>query len=352
MTQLASQTMDLAIARLPASLMPDGAAATLQQAAGYMAPDVQLYFECRLAGADRSIDVSQHLFAGDGGADALRSLAERGLKAGGGDAWRRLATLADAWSSTPTLNGGVVEIGLEHDQAPDGDWRRPPAVFAAFRGDILDDRAAGEQFVAIVAPGSRAAWGALISAVECARSHGLVPGRMVGAMLSRDGQLRCMVRGLTPSATERFLAAVGWPGDPETLRGLLRATPLADDATRLVIGFAPHLTGDCGLEVIHTQDAAGRARLGALLEWLVARGLADVERVRGLSDWVGAITPLDPAAAWPDAMIARDLTTPRTEFETFNAFISHVKINIAGGRPLPAKAYLGLAPARRRACTT
>ncbi len=203
-----------------------------------------------------------------------------------------------------------------------------------------------------VAPGSRDAWRALVSAVECARSHGLIPGRMVGAMLSRDGQLRCMVRGLTPPATQRFLTAVSWPGDLDALQALLREPPLAGDATRLVLGFAPDLTADCGLEAIHAQDANGRARLDALLGWLVERGLADAERVRALAAWPGAITPLEAGANWPDALIARDLASPRTGFEYFNAFISHVKINISEGRPLPAKAYLGLAPLSWRACTT
>ena len=355
MTSLARQTMDLAIARLPARLMPEGAAARLRKAAGHLAPDVPLYFECRLAGADHSIDVSQHLFADDGGAEALRSLAERSLKAGGGagaDAWRRLAALADAWSSDAVLAGGIVEIGLEHDQAPDGDWSRPPAVFAAFRGDILDDRAAGEQFMATVAPGSLAAWRALISAVECAGSHGLVPGRMVGAMLSRDGQLRCMVRGLGPPATRKFLTAVGWPGDHDALVDLLAQPPLAGEATRLVLGYGPELAGDCGIEVIEPLDAGGRLRLIALLNWLVERELADGERVRALDVWPGAVTPLDATGDWPDALILRDLGAARAGFDYFNAFISHVKINVARGRPLPAKAYLGFAPVRRRACTT
>lgn len=355
MSRLAAQTMDLAIARFPPGLLPEEATATLRDAAGHLAPDTQLYFECRLAGEDRAIDVSQHFFAAAGGARALGDLARRRMASGGGpnvETWRRLADFADAWSSTAGLAEAIVEIGLEHDQSPDGSWRAPPAVFAAFRSDILDDQAAGEQFVAAVAPGSRDAWRALVSAIECARSHGLAPGRMVGAMLSRDSQLRCMVRGLTPPAAQRFLTAVGWTGNLDVLHALLREPPLAGDATRLVLGFAPDLTADCGLEVIHAQDANGRARLDALLEWLVGRGLADVDRVNALAAWPGPVTPLSTEADWPDALIARDLATSRTALDYLNAFISHVKVNISEGRPLPAKAYLGLAPVSWRACTT
>jgi len=355
MSRLAAQTMDLAIARFPAGLLPEGATAPLRDAAVHLAPDTQLYFECRLVGEDRAIDVSQHFFAAAGGARALGDLARRRMASDGAadiETWRRVADFADAWPSAPDLAKAIVEIGLEHDQAPGGDWTAPPAVFAAFRGDILDNRAAGEQFVTAVAPGSREAWRALISAIECARSHGLVPGRMVGAMLSRDGQLRCMVRGLTSPATQRFLTAVGWAGDLDALQALLREPPLAGDATRLVLGFAPDLTADCGLEVIHAQDADGRARLDALLVWLVERGLADAGRVNALAGWPGPVTPLSAEADWPDALIARDLATSRTALDYLNAFISHVKINISGGRPLPAKVYLGLAPVSWCACTT
>lgn len=354
MTRLAAQTMDLAIARMPAGLMPKDAAATLRDAADHLAANTQLYFECRLSGDDRAIDVSQHFFAEAGGAAALGTLAGRRLAIGTGDgldAWRRLAAFAETWSWDADL-AAIIEIGLEHDQAPDGDWGRAPAVFAAFQGDILDSRAVGARFMAAVAPGSQDAWRALISTVDSARSHGLAPGRMVGVMLSRDAQLRCMVRGLTPRATQHFLTAVGWPGDNEALGDLLRQPQLAGDATRLVLGFGPDLAGDCGIEVIHPQDGDGRRRLDAVIGWLAERGLADADRVQALRAWPGPITPHGSGPDWPDALIARDLAMPRTTFDYFNAFISHVKINIVAGRVLPAKAYLGLAPVSWRPCTT
>lgn len=355
MTRLAAQTMDLAIARMPAGLMPKNAAATLRDAADYLAPGVPLYFEHRLSGRDQSIDVSQHFFAAEDGAAALRGLADRRLETGadsGLDAWRRLATFAKDWASDADLAKAIVEIGLEHDQTTDGDWGRAPAVFAAFQGDILEGRVAGQRFTSAVAPGSERAWRALISAVERARSHGLVPGRMVGAMLSRDAQLRCMVRGLTSRATQDFLTALGWPGDHEALGDLLRQPPLASEATRLVLGFGPGLANDCGLEIIHRQDAAGRQRLEAVFGWLVEQGLADADRVQALHAWPGFVTPHGAGPDWPDALIARDLERSRASLDYFSAFISHVKINVAAGRILPAKVYLGLTPVSWRPCTT
>lgn len=344
MSRLAAQTLDLAIARFPAALLPAGGADSLRRATPHLAPGLQLYFECRLAGEDRSIDLSQHLFAAQGGADSLRDLARRQARAPGAPAaWTRLDAFAAAWPTEPA----IVEIGLEHDQTPGGDWVGAPAVFAAFETSVLDDRPAGERFIAAVAPEGAEAWRRLVEALECAASHGLTPGRMVGVMLSRDAQLRCMIRGLSPPALRRFLADIAWPGEVDPLLALLAEAPLAGAATRLVLGFTPEVSGDCGVEVIHDRDPAGVAALRALLDWLPAQGLADPERVAALADWPGAMTPLDPSLAWPDALIARDLAGPG-QLDYFNAFISHVKLNITGGRPRPAKAYLGFAPVHRR----
>ncbi|HMO74789.1 MAG TPA: hypothetical protein PKD99_11205 [Sphingopyxis sp.] len=345
MSRFAAQTLELAIAHFPGALLaPDGAAA-LRGAAPWLAPGRQLYFECRLAGADRPLDISQHFFAHDGGADALLALAER-LADAEGEAqttWRRIADFARIWSSDAGLADTLVEIGLEHDLGADG-WVPAPAVFAAFRSDVLADRAAGERFIAAVAPQGDAAWRQLLATLERAEAHGLKSGRLVGAMLSRDAQLRCMIRGLSPAPVRAFLTDIGWDGDIGALVALLAQPPLTGDATRLVLGFAPALVADCGLEIIHGYDAPGIAARDGLLDWLAARGLADPARVAALREWPAAITPADARADWPDAMIVRDLAGKAVR-PHFSGFVNHVKLNLPAHRPaLPAKAYLALAP--------
>ncbi|MDP2258290.1 MAG: hypothetical protein Q8J89_01060 [Caulobacter sp.] len=347
MTGLATQALDLAISRFPATLAPADAPAILRTAAPRLASGPQLYFECRLAGDARAVDVSQHFFADRGDGPRLLALALRQVQRGQGESWARLADFAEAWSASPALAGAIPEIGLEHDLGGDGQWVAAPAVFAAFRDDTLTDRDAGERFVATVAPAAAEGWRRLVATMETARAHGLVPGRMAGVMLSRDAQLRCMLRGLTPAAVGAFFRTAGWSGEREPLLTLLAEPPLATEATRLVLGFGPDLLPDCGLEVIHARGAAGEAGRGALLAWLVERGLADRARVRSAAAWAGRVAPMDTQAPWPAALIARDLTAADGRLEWFDAFLSHVKLNFIGGRLSPAKIYLGLCPMGR-----
>lgn len=325
MSRFAAQTMALAIAHFPPILLGDQAEA-LRAAAPALAPGRQLYFECRLAGADRTIDVSQHFFAHDDGPAALLAQAEaRG--------WARLAAFARVWPELP----GIAEIGLEHDAGV-----AMPAVFAAFETSVLADREACARFIELAVPEAAEAWARLLPALELAEQCGLTGGRMVGAMLSRDAQLRCMIRGLTGEGVRVFLDRIAWPGDRDALLDLLAEPVLAGPATRLVLGFTPDLAADCGIEVIHGYDEAGLARTRALFERLVALDLAEPEPVEALNAWPGTVTPADARADWPDALIARDLATGRRN--AFKGFMNHVKLNFASGRALPAKAYLSLAP--------
>lgn len=345
MSRFAAQTLELAIAHFPDALVPAGGAEALRRAAPHLAPGRQLYFECRLGGDDRSIDVSQHFFAYDDGAAALLDLAGRRAAAGGPAeaAWRRIADFAREWGADPALEA-VAEIGLEHDLGGDGEWIAAPAVFAAFRSGVLADRHGGARFVDAVVPEGRAAWERLVATLEAAERCGLTGGRMIGAMLSRDAQLRTMVRGLSCEPLREFLAAVGWQGDAERLLALLAEPVLGGEATRLVLGFAPGLVADCGLEAIHGYDDAGIAARDALLDRLVDAELAERGRVDALSEWPGAITPVGARADWPDAMLVRDLLAP-AERAHFAGFVNHVKLNLPHGRPpQPAKAYLSLAP--------
>lgn len=348
MNHFAAQTIDLALARLPTDLLPEGGFEAVRNVPFFLAPGLQLYFECRLAGDDRSIDVSQHFFADQGGPAALATLADRcGMLDGeDGATWRRLGDFARLWSDDDGVAGAITEVGLEHDLGPDGDWVAAPAAFAAFRSDVATDRAAGRRFVETVVPGGLAAWERALEVVDCALAHGLTPGRMVGAMLSRDAQLRLMLRGLSARAVEGFLREVGWAGEMAPLLALLSQPALAGPGTRLVLGFAPGLTADCGLEIIHERTEPGAAARRSLLAWLVSAKLAERGRVDALEAWVGMLTPADAGAPWPDALIARDLATPSGDLAWFNGFLSHVKLNIRAGHPLPAKIYLGLAPVR------
>lgn len=343
MSRLAAQTLDLALAHFPQALLAPGGDQALRRAAPDLADRRQIYFECRLAGEDRSVDVSQHFFAADEGPQVLADLAGRQAAQGGPPAatWRRLSAFAHDWSVGERLSA-ITEIGLEQDQGV-----AAPAIFAAFAADVLADEAAGRRFIQAVLPGGAEAWEGVVATLVLARTCGLIPGRMVGAMLSRDAQLRCMVRGLAPAAVAAFLDAAGWTGDRTTVLRLVDEPRLGGDALRLVLGFGPHLLPDCGLEVLHPHGPAGDAGRQITLEWLVEAGLADRERAEALTAWSGPLTPGTARASWPDAMIAADLAGETCGLDYFGMALSHFKLNLIGGVLRPAKAYLTLAPLTR-----
>lgn len=338
----AAAMLALAAEHLPAALLPMREAAALGEVAERVAPLRQLYFEFRLAGPDERVDVSQHFFGATDGGQALARLAEARLAAGGAGAWRRIGDFAVAWQDDPALSDAIAEIGLEIDMLPDGGWSDPPAIFAAFPDDVLADAAAARRFAATVAPDAGAAMDRLLALLETARAHGLKAGRLVGAMLSRDAELRCMVKGLPGGDVPAFLKAADWPGDHDALLELLAEPVFASDATRLVFGFGPELAAGCGIEIIHPIDGEGPAEQLKALRWLAGTGLAERDRVAAISGWRGDIHPGNARSRWPDSLILRDLA--RAERTRFLTFISHVKINIGPDGPLPAKAYASMVP--------
>lgn len=338
MSRFSAQTLELAIAHFPKVLLPAGEADALRGVAGAVAPMTTLYFECRLKGRDMPVDVSQHFSASAGGPAALLALARR--HADSAASWQRLSAFAADWRA----GGPLVEFGLEHDRGV-----KVPALFGGVATGLAEDRAAVATFLATLVPESGAAWARMSAAIDAAGRHGLVAGRLIGAMLSRDGQLRCVFRGLRPEPVMAFLREIGWPGDVPALGTLLAQAPFGSDAARLVLGFAPDPVAGFGIEMIYRKGDTGESIDGrdALLAWLVDQSLAEPERVAALDVWDGPITPMSPGTEWPDALVAEDLRAGFKPLVYFTKSLSHVKLNISDGRIVEAKAYLALAPAQR-----
>jgi len=343
--------MELAIAEIPGALLPPDGADELRGVVAGLAPWRMLYFECRLSGSGGHIDVSQHFHASNGGAQALLELALRRsseLQADAARAWRRIAQLALRWRNDAELAGTVIEICLEYDVAPSGIWAPVPALFAGFGSGLLSHREAATAFVEAVLPDGRMAWRKLATTLEIAEQHGLKAGRTLGAMLSRDGELRCMICDPRPDRVRAFLDRVGWTGEVTILADMLSQPVFQGTGALLVLGHGPELMAGCGIEMIYGQDANKLAERAALLRWLVNRKLADPRRASALEEWHAPITPINARAAWPDALVAQTLTQGRDRLLYLRRFVNHLKLNIAGGEIAAVKAYLALAPVEWR----
>jgi hypothetical protein len=332
--------MELAIADFPGALLPPGGADELRGVVAGLASWRTLYFECRLSGAGRRVDVSQHFHASNGGAEALVELALRRLHELNGDAaraWRRIAGVAELWRNDARLANAIAEIGLEYDVGPSGTWEAVPALFAGFGSGLLSNREPALTFVEAVLPDGIMAWQRLVKTLKVAERYELSAGRLVGVMLSRDAELRCMIRDLQPERVRVFLDQVGWPGGVSVVVDLLSQRVFQSAGALLVLGHGPELVAGCGIEMIYGQGEDKVPERAALLRWLISRELAD--RVR-----VGALAPINARADWPDALIARALTEGEDRLLYLRRFVNHVKLNIIGDEIAAAKAYLALAP--------
>jgi hypothetical protein len=350
LSRFSSQLMDLAAKAIPAPLMAPKQASILRRAVPALAPWRMLYFECRLSPGGGPIDVSQHFHAANGGAQALAELANRRTAELGGaaaDIWRRISALAERWRRDAGLATAMDEICLEHDFTASGLLIETPAIFAAFRSGLLQNRNHVAAVLEMVTPGGLTAWQQMATTLEIAVSHGFTPSPTIGAMTSRDRQLRCMLGHLDSGAVTIFLRQADWPGDIPRLMALLGLPALKGDRRLLVLGFGPQLQADCGLEFIYGQNESRLPERAVILGWLVAQGLVDPQRVQALQEWQGEISPLDAPDEWPDALIVQAFQDG-DRLAWLRRFVNHLKLNIRDGRIESAKAYLALAPTEWR----
>lgn len=342
MSRFSAQVLQLAAAHVPDAWLALAERKALLAMAEVVAPLQTLYFECRLTGRGRPVDVSQHFLADDVDSAALLALAERRIAAAPQDdsLWQRVAAFARAWHDN---RRSIVEFGLEHDLGVS-----IPAVFAGVPTGLGEDRDAAGRFLAMLNPVSEPGWKQMIVAINAAQREGLVPGRLIGAMLSRDGQLRCVFRNLAPRPVAAFLSAIDWPGDIPALIDLLSKPVFRTPAARLVLGFGPTPLADCGIEMIYrTPEGTPIRGCEGLINWLIGQDLADRDTQALLAAWSGIITPANARSAWPDALILEDLAQSFASPMTFSATLSHFKLNLAASRPVAAKAYLAFTPTRR-----
>lgn len=235
------------------------------------------------------------------------------------------------------------EVFLEHDFGSAGELEATPALFAGFGAGALTVRDDIASFLEGLWPEAIPAWRRLVAILAIAADHGLESGRIMGLMLSRTGELRCMIRVGQPAAVAALMASAGWTGEIAPLEALLADPVIAGGEALLVLGDDGALTAGCGIEIIFGDDPAGLGPRANLLNWLVERGLADPMRAAALDHWNGTLTPLDAPGVWPDALIARALTE-LGRFALLRRFVNHVKLNIADGEIVAAKAYLALVP--------
>ena len=331
---------------LPRTLVSPRAYERVKKAAAQLpaALSRQIYLECRLAEHSRQVDLivgverdgarvlaghhpSAHL------AESLRRIPT----------WSRLRGFCREWLTRgSTLDAGVERVWLELDlDARAGtpeEGTLDPGIFVNFSPDALAGppwehrlELALESVSRLADEETRGVAGAL---ERC--FHSLPPEASptyVGIFTARWRRaVRVCVRGLWGESAADFLESLGWPRRRvQWVRHCLGATAPKDGAQPVLLhvevgeGPKPAL----GLEFALSRPSQLRGELSeqGWLDGLVRGHLCAPRKRLGLERWPGRSVQTFRHELWP-SLVTR--------------WVNHVKLVLADGRPVEAKAYLYL----------
>jgi hypothetical protein len=312
-------------------------------------------FECALGDAAPTADFALAINPQDG-EDGLLGSAPLPAAYRAHPVWDRLRQFSALWVEPASpLHGNLRNLCLEFDlrDAGPSDVPVPSAFFAPWRGITRTDA---------VDQGLSAAW-VLDSALRLLRGTPLPPAVVqavsgcvralpadahifqIGLMLARPvDAVRLCIRDLELADLPPYLARVGWPGPWNEADAAL--APFATLATRtalhLDVGSAvyPRIGLEC--YVGPPSDGAWPPATTAFLDALVDAGLCVPAKRDGLLAWPGeqrvsaADVPPLPSIADKARLMSRTAST------IYGREVNHVKLNFTPGRPLEAKAYVGV----------
>lgn len=133
---------------------------------------------------------------------------------------------------------------------------------------------------------------------------------------------------------ERWLDAIGWPGDRAALRDVLaRLEPLSGEIA-LNVDILPDRVGETlGLEVYSAERTLSMDTWQPLHDELLARRLARADKLAALGDFP-SFQRFRQLGAWR--------RTPPVGFPILATNLHHLKLNFVGDGVREAKAYLGV----------
>jgi hypothetical protein len=308
-------------------------------------PDVLtnlFYLETRLS-SDPSVDIVLHVPRERRGV-LLRDPAHASVRDWQGDsaAWARVRALVHAWSDERSrLATALDHIWLELDVGSGAPGAAlTPGVFACFgelpRRDFTPQLWHGHALAALepLLGGDRSPafdW-RLAECFERLPADAYVP--YVGVMLGREAESMRMCLVMAAAPLLRYLDDLGWAGDSREVERLIVALTNAQPHGVLRGQFIVHIdvTKDgvwrLGVEFAcerNSQHRAGVFQERALLDELVALGLASRAKCDALLLWPGARAIRVASAAEERALLRR---------------VNHVKLVFRLDRPPEAKAYL------------
>jgi hypothetical protein len=343
MTSMRTQ-LEATFARyVPAPFVGPPSLARLLQVAGSLPGAASTFFgfECRLGAAPAEAD-----FAVCIGRDGASCLAEALEVAAPGPepVWLRLAAFFRQWAAHDEF--GIANLWLEFDLVGSrvGAPLPVPSLFVGPRDELQN----GEDLRAENLVG---ALDRLVAddAGRCAalrRALTALPpgGRLfqLGVMLGRpDPGLRLCVSGLLAPEIDGFLDRLGCPdadGSRATLLGSL--APITADVRLGLDARGTQVMPRIGMELRGGEGAAAAGRWQGIIEFLLARGLAEPAQLTALGAWWGLQHSRLLKQDWPATLDTHPSRPSESPAGAIWRSVHHVKLAWAPRTPLAAKAYL------------
>ena len=333
----------------PASLA--AIAATVRELSGELTQHVG--FECALGDATPTADFSLAI-APQPAVSALLGAEHLPAAYLAHPVWDRLRQFSALWAEPGSpLHGNVRILWLEFDlrDASPSEVPVPSAFFAPCRGLTRADADGDELAEAwVLDPAIRLLRGTALSPSAARAVAGCVGALrrdahvfQVGLMLARPvDTVRLCVRGLEFSELPEYLSHVGWPGAWEDARTAL--APFAELATRtaLHLDVGGEVSPRLGLECYLGDGSDWSPTATAFLDALAGAGLCVPPKREGLLAWPGEQRVTAGRVPLPPGVATRARLLSRAVFTVYRREMNHIKLNFTPGRPLEAKAYVGI----------
>ncbi|MEM1153591.1 MAG: hypothetical protein AAGI44_05585 [Pseudomonadota bacterium] len=333
------------------TLVNPEAKARLIAATGHMPGVARTLLECRLAAADKQVDLSQSFLRADIPKLQfhLRQHAVENSPVHPGQ--RRVVEFLQQWCKpSHPFHKRIAGVWLEYDlpeQAAPG--TALPGIFLDFEPvDASPESRAALRDVLQQLLLQWAGQGDVLAYLDVLEGYlSALPPTVglsyLGLMASRDPfSLRVQFSGFSGETMHAFLQATSLQATPALADHLAEAVTLADEMCQswvACIDLLPQLSPRVGLELFPSQyhEAVSDE---VVIAKLMARGLCCQQKGQEALAWRGRLTPREAQALWPDDLLMESLLRNADEFGVIERRINHFKLLAEPQRALQAKVYL------------
>lgn len=322
----------------PSELLPSDGRTALLRLETFISGSRLLLYECRLSNGVAAVDVSTKYVRSESDIKCLQKLCDdqtRNDPKRGQSFWPQLRRFCNDWNSDGPL-AAIDYLYLEYDCNGTGQTVAAPALFVSVENGLATTPDVIPTTLSLFIDKSDTIVSTLLRVVEEAEKSGLIIGKLLGLMRSRDDEIRIMIKNLQVGKVRHFLQRLNWSGDIEAVEGALMAIDAPMNHIRFVLGLQGDWSPRFGFE-IYCPTVPDHDRFKAFL-----KRQAEIcsRKVDALATWTGV------AGGWRNNRLVQDFAIPKTQLNNMLAAcskqVNHYKLNFDETGLREIKAYLSL----------